>query len=182
MPETYSMRSFTEEVNGIVDRVLELSLLHDCRAYFLVESSSGIVTFNSEEDPLWPPDDRSLASFNRPLQRLYSSQEVLARATEAERKDLIQMLLYISEVANGPPDLEAYRTQEEQVLAFGGFEGSGADGQDEDRSIQEEECVDDDEEGEARLVAHEMDGDQEKRGHEAYIWSGDATDWYGSRF
>ncbi|PLB48772.1 hypothetical protein P170DRAFT_425791 [Aspergillus steynii IBT 23096] len=173
MSESYSMSDFTKMVNAIVDQVLELSLLYDCRAYLLVESDNGIVIFNSVEDPLWPPDDRSL--------RLYSSWEILARAIGEERKDLIQLLVYISEVAKGPLALAAESTQDEQALGAGAFEGPRADEQDEDRIVQEEDNADDEKgEGDQRAVENAEHG-EEGRGHETYIWSGDATDWYGSK-
>lgn len=57
MFERYSMSDFTKMVNAIVDQVLELFFLYDCRAYLLVKSDNSIIIFNSVKDLLWLLDD-----------------------------------------------------------------------------------------------------------------------------
>ncbi|THC91227.1 hypothetical protein EYZ11_009307 [Aspergillus tanneri] len=173
--EQKSTDDFKEKINSIVDRVLELSLVHDCRTYFLVDYDKGILTFNSVEDRSWPPPDRTLVSSVRReilAQRLTGSQEILRRITEEERKELIQLLVYISDVAKGPSTIETSQTQREDES------GQNLDPEAllEPRAGSEDYESDSDEEEEEK----EIEGDEnEKEGgrRDSKIVESEGVDW-----
>ncbi|KAA8642359.1 hypothetical protein EYZ11_006003 [Aspergillus tanneri] len=177
------MDDFTEKVNNIMDLVLELSLIHNCRIYFLVDYDKGILTFNSVEDRSWPPPDRTLGCLNRPIRRVYSSQEILRRITEEERKELIQLLVYISEVTKGPPAMEASQIQSEeergQNLDPKALLGSRADSEDYELDIEGGKNLteiegDENEQGSGR-GDDEIDEGEEADRYKAFMWDGDTT-------
>lgn len=128
-------------------------------------------------------------SANRPVKRFFSFQEVLNRVTEAERKELIQLLLFIAEVAKGPPTLERNESQigdwerrihydnprDSEIGVQGIVEGNEEENStNNEENTEGEEEIDEEEDEEEK---ERLGNDKENHRYEAFGWSTLSPDW-----
>ncbi|KAH1970927.1 hypothetical protein KXV92_007528 [Aspergillus fumigatus] len=106
-----------ERVNRLIDDAFNLSLLHMCEVYILVEHENRVHTFKSSEQSSWPPPDHRLEELYSHIVRLTMRGMARTRLSEDEYETFIQLCQYFLHLSKALRDAEERRVPGENIQA-----------------------------------------------------------------